>query len=99
MKEGGLLSEEEFKQKYPSFARTIKETKNTCKACGKVWFYSKKDVTEQKAAAMRNVGKAMMCCGGCWPAVLIPEQKVVDLTKCPECGSKAVLSEEVTHQV
>ena len=80
-------------------AKMIKETKNTCKACGKVWFYGKEDVQQQKQAAMENAGKAMMCCGGCLPALFLPDKKQVDLSKCPDCGSKAVVSEEVIHKV
>jgi DNA-directed RNA polymerase subunit RPC12/RpoP len=79
--------------------RTIVETKNTCKACGKVWFYRKRDLQEQRAARMQNVSKGLMMCGGCLPAVFIPQQKVLDLTRCPECGSRAVLSQEVIHEV
>lgn len=80
-------------------AKTIKETKNTCKACGNVWFYGRQDVAQQRAGALHNASKAMMCCGGCLPAAVIPEKKVVDLNKCPKCGSKAVVSEEITHEV
>jgi predicted nucleic-acid-binding Zn-ribbon protein len=80
-------------------AKWIKETKNTCKACGNVWFYGKQEVKQQKAAAMQNAGKGMMCCGGCLPAALIPDKKVIDLSKCPKCGSKAVVCEKVTHRV
>ena len=77
----------------------IRETKCTCKACSNVWFYGKEDVAKNKAAKMNQVGKAMMCCGGCFPALLIPNQKVIDLDKCPKCGSKAVEKEVVTHHV
>ena len=79
--------------------KIIKETKNTCKACGKVWFYGKLDVAQQQAAAIQNIGKSLSCCTGCLPAVFIPDKKVIDLNKCPNCGSKAIVSEEVTHEV
>lgn len=91
--------QESAEKKETVVARLIMETKNTCKACGKVWFYGKRDVQLQRAAKMQNVSKALMCCGGCFPAALISEEKVVDLSKCPECGSKAALSEEVSHEV
>jgi len=48
---------------------------------------------------MQNLGKSMMCCGGCLPAVLIPDKKVIDLNKCPKCGSKVIKKEEVIHEV
>ena len=79
--------------------KAISETRCTCTACGKVWHYGKLEVTENVGAAMSNVGKSMMCCGGCWPALFIPNKKVVALDKCPNCGSKAVLKEKVTHHV
>ena len=41
----------------------------------------------------------MMCCTGCAPALLIPNQEVVDLNKCPKCGSRAITKETVEHEV
>lgn len=79
--------------------KTIKETKCTCNACGNIWFYGKQEAWEQKANAMSNVGKSMMCCSGCWPALFIHDKKTIDLGKCPKCGSKAVKKEEVIHNV
>lgn len=75
------------------------ETRCTCSACGNVWYYGKEEVQKNNAAKMNQVGKAMMCCGGCFPALLIPNQEVVDLDKCSKCGSKAVRKEIVTHHV
>lgn len=77
----------------------IRETKCTCSGCGNTWFYGKEEMVEQSSAAMSNLGKSMMCCGGCLPALLIPDKKVVDLNKCPKCGSRAVRKEEVTHDI
>ena len=77
----------------------IRETKCSCNACGNVWHYGKEEVTKNTAAKMHQVEKAMMCCGGCFPALLIPNQQVVDLDKCLKCGSKAVRKEVVTHHV
>lgn len=79
--------------------RKIRETRATCGACGKVWHYGKAEELQSAGAAMQNAGKAMMCCGGCAPAVLIPQQKVVDLNKCPKCGSRAVTRAIVEHEV
>jgi ribosomal protein L32 len=79
--------------------KEIKESKCTCSACGNVWYYGKQEVREQQANAMSNVGKSMMCCGGCLPSLFIPNKKVVDLNKCPKCGSRAIKKEEVIHCV
>jgi len=79
--------------------KKIKETKNTCKACGNVWFYGKKEETENVAASLQNAGKALTCCSGCLPALFIPDKEVIDLNKCPKCGSKAIVKEEVIHEV
>lgn len=79
--------------------QSVKETKNTCNACGKVWHYGKQEVREQKMNAIHNAGKAMSCCGGCMPALLIKDKQVVDLKKCPSCGSKNIKTEEVSYEV
>jgi DNA-directed RNA polymerase subunit RPC12/RpoP len=79
--------------------KEIRETKCTCSACSNVWYYGKEEVSKNRGAKMNQVGKAMMCCGGCLPALLIPNREVVDLAKCPKCGSKAVTKEVVTHYV
>ncbi len=80
-------------------AKKIKEIKCTCESCGNIWFYGKEDVSESKANAAGNLGKAFMCCGGCWPALLIPEGKVIDFNKCPKCGSRAAKKEIIVHNV
>jgi hypothetical protein len=79
--------------------RKIRETRVTCTACGNVWHYGKSEEWESTGAALSNVGKSMACCGGCVPALLIPDKKVVDLGKCPKCGSKAVRKETVEYEV
>ena len=79
--------------------KKIKETKCTCKACDNIWFYGKQEVLENTGSTLENIGKSMMCCSGCAPAALIPDKKVVDLDKCPKCGSKAIIKEEVIHEV
>lgn len=79
--------------------RKIRETKATCGACGNVWHYGKAEQLQSTGAAMQNVGKDMMCLGGCAPAVFIPEKNAVDLGKCAKCGSRAVTREVVEHEV
>ncbi|MDY6896406.1 MAG: hypothetical protein SVO01_13465 [Thermotogota bacterium] len=79
--------------------KVVKETKCTCNACGNVWYYGKQEAWEQKANTMSNVGKSLACCSGCLPSLFIPDKKVVDLDKCPKCGSKAIKKEEVMHSV
>ncbi len=79
--------------------KTITETRCTCNACGKVWHYGKQEQLESAGAAMSNLGKSMTCCSGCAPAALIPDKKVTDLNKCPECGSKNIRKEQIAHEV
>lgn len=89
--------------------RKIRETKCTCQACGNVWYYGKQEAWENKAKNMENCGNSMsntgsdmMCCGGCAPAVFIPQKQatqVKDLSKCPKCNSSAIRKEEVVHEV
>ncbi len=79
--------------------KKIKETQCTCSVCGHTWFYGKQEVLEQTSATMENLGKSMACCTGCLPAIFIPDKKVIDLNKCPKCGSKAIKKEEVIHEV
>lgn len=89
--------------------KVIVETKCTCKACGNVWYYDKRDEQMYKAEKLQeagnnlsNAGKNMMCCGGCFPAAFIPEKntpKIKDLNVCDKCGSKAVEKETVEHHV
>ena len=79
--------------------KKIKETKCTCKACNKVWFYGKQEQRENRSSKLHNASKAMMCCGGCLPALLIRDKKVNNLDKCPDCGSKAIIKETIIHDV
>lgn len=90
-------------------SKKITETKCTCKSCGHIWYYDKQAEREQKGKKwealgndMSNTGKDMMCCGGCLPAIFIPEKnkvEVKDLNQCDKCGSKAVTKEKVVHEV
>jgi predicted RNA-binding Zn-ribbon protein involved in translation (DUF1610 family) len=77
----------------------IRETKCECKACGNVWFYGKQEEWVNAGSQLHNIGKEMMCCTGCAPATLIPDQKVTDFDKCPKCGSRAITKSIVVHNV
>jgi hypothetical protein len=77
--------------------RQVKETQCQCQTCGHVWSYSKLDQMMQVSAAQQNCGKSMMCCSGCAPAAVIPDKQVVDLDRCPACGSRAVVKQNVVH--
>jgi len=76
--------------------RTISETKYTCKACGRVWYWGKKDQTQNALNAVANAGDSMSPCSCCFPR---PQRTVVDPTKCPNCGSRDSESELVVHEV
>jgi DNA-directed RNA polymerase subunit M/transcription elongation factor TFIIS len=88
-----------FFKKKDTGPKEIRETKCTCTVCGNVWHYGKEEEARNTVAKMNQTGKAMMCCGGCLPALFIPNQQIVDLNKCPKCGSKAVKKEVVIHHV
>jgi len=89
--------------------KQIKETRCTCQACGKVWYYGKQEFRKNKAdhmanssAEISNCGTDLMCCGGCLPAAIIPRdhgKQIKDLNKCPDCNSSAIKKEEVIHNV
>ena len=75
--------------------KTIKETKCTCNACGKIWHYGKKDLSEQRNAQLANASKALMCCSGCWPALFIKDKKVeqkvtANIIKAEDCHLKSL---------
>ncbi len=91
-------------------AKTITETRTTCLACGNTWHWRKSDFqmiqTGQQiqncGKFMHNCGASLMCCSGCFPAAFIPRQElkeVIDLGRCPKCGSTSIKSEQVVHHV
>lgn len=93
------LNQPVARQKKKTKVRRIQETRYTCTACSNIWHMGKQDQLEASSAATSNCGKSMMCCGGCAPALLIPDKKVVQPGQCPKCGSRASKSEIVTHEV
>jgi ribosomal protein L37E/DNA-directed RNA polymerase subunit RPC12/RpoP len=78
--------------------KRIQETRCTCLACGKIWYYGKSEVLSDFAAKTRNVGKDISACSCCWPMAYMSREKT-DINKCPNCGSKAVKKEQITHEV
>ena len=79
--------------------KRIQETRCTCLACGRTWYYGKSEVFSDLAAKTRNFGKnisACSCC--CWPMSYMSREKT-GIDKCPNCGSKAVKKEQITHEV
>ncbi len=80
-------------------SKTISETKCTCKSCQYFWFYGKSDEMESLANHHSELGKSMLCCSGCLPALFIPDKKIIDLDKCPKCGSRSVEKQTITHNV
>ncbi len=78
--------------------KKIQETRCTCLACGKVWYYGKSEVFDNYAAKCRNAGKNISACTCCWPLSYMSREKT-DLNKCPSCGSNAVKKEQIIHEV
>ena len=79
--------------------KRIQETRCTCSACGKVWYYGKTDVYNNFSKQLRNAGKNISgasCC--CWPMSYMSREET-DMGKCPGCGSKAIKKEQITHEV
>ena len=86
-------------EKKENNSKEIKETKCVCEACGNIWFYGKLDENKEKANKIANASKALACCGGCLPALLIKDKEIKDLDRCQKCGSRAVKKEMVVHHV
>jgi hypothetical protein len=78
--------------------KQIQETRCTCSACGKVWFFGKSDIYQSYSGKLRNAGKTISGCTCCWPMSYMSREKT-DLEKCPNCGSKAVKKEQIIHDV
>jgi hypothetical protein len=64
--------------------KRVTEVKATCSACGNVWFYSPGDRAIEFGRKLKRVGA---------------EIAATRTTRCPECGSKAIALDAVTHQV
>ncbi len=79
--------------------KVIKETKVTCNSCGAVSYYGKEDQLQELGKSMQNLGKGVSCCTGCGPALLLKDHEVTDFRKCPQCKSRNISKEVVTHEV
>lgn len=77
----------------------ISETKCTCDACGRTWFYGKLDESKGTSAALPDLGKSKPVSSCCLSAIVIPNQETIDINKCPGCGSRAVSKQRVVHAV
>jgi len=81
----------------------IKETKCTCNSCGNVFYYGKKEVWENRSKICDNLAKeasAASCCY-CNPFINATknENTITDFNRCPNCGSKNVTKEEISHEI
>lgn len=76
--------------------KTISETKCTCHSCQNVWHYGMRDKLANVGTALENCNNAVSPCGCCGGA---SKQKLVDLNRCPKCGSRNFKQETITHEV
>lgn len=76
---------------------SIEEIKSTCRQCGRVWFYGKREFNESKNAHDMERGVRRYCCGGCMKVAFNPTT-LPELDKCPNCGSRDVSTETVRHE-
>jgi hypothetical protein len=77
----------------------MEETKCTCKACGNIWYYGKKEAIEAKLSGLNKFGDTLIRIGQGGMAWLIPENKKDLVNKCPRCNSSAIAKEQITHEV
>jgi hypothetical protein len=82
--------------------KTITELKCTCKECGKVWHYLKRD---EELMALQQAGNAMVGCGSCCSpfgayysnkSMEVGRDAQAKFKKCPSCGSINITKEEHT---
>ena len=98
-----------IKLRFEDTSKKIKETKCTCAACGNIWYYGKEELRRNKSERIKNSGREMsnlsnnmLCCGGCLPALFMPDKHIIpvkDLNKCPKCNSSAIKKEEIIHEI
>ena len=74
----------------------VKEVRATCQSCDHVWHYLPGQGMKQAGEAMQRAGCALMTCGVASLFMKKPENLV---SQCPKCGSRAVKSEDVVHNV
>jgi hypothetical protein len=79
--------------------KQISETRVTCSNCGNIWHYGKNEELENTSNNLINLGKTLMCCTGCLPALLISDSKTVSFDRCQKCGSRAVTKEKIIHDI
>lgn len=74
----------------------IKEIRTTYQSCQHVWHYLPGQKTKEVGETMQRAGCAIMTCG---LASLFMKKPDNLSGQCPKCGSRAVKSEDVVHQV
>lgn len=78
----------------------LKEIRCTCKSCGKIWYYTNKDIAHEGLKSFNNFSKDFyQSCDCCILGAMMPRDKIRDLKRCPSCESKNVSFEEVAHKV
>jgi rRNA maturation endonuclease Nob1 len=80
-------------------AKRIQETRCTCTACGNVWYFGKKEVFQNIGNNLSNATKDLYACACCYPLFFLKGKDTTDLNKCPNCGSRAIRKEQITHEV
>lgn len=78
---------------------TVKQYKSTCKSCGQVWCYTKKDLHNAKQnkrlnEAKKSFGAGSFLLGGGLLSMAVmssPELPTFSAYQCPACGSRRVV--------
>lgn len=79
--------------------KQVQETRCTCSACGNVWYYGKREVFHNAGNLLSNATKDLYACSCCFPLFFLQGKEVTDVNKCPNCGSRAIQKEQITHDV
>lgn len=81
----------------------ITEIRTTCNSCGNVYYYGKKEIWENRSKICDNISKeaaAASCCY-CNPFINAAKNKntITDFGRCPKCGSRNIIKEEISHEI
>lgn len=80
---------------------TEKQYKSTCKSCGQVWCYTKRDLHNAKQNRRLNEAKkcfgagSFLLGGGLLSMAVMssPELPTFSANQCPRCGSRSVIQQ------